>query len=1464
MSRSSGPKVSIVVPVYNVDPALLSLCFASVERQTFRQSDFEAIIVDDCSDSAETIAVIDEFVERVGNASLVRHETNRGLNEARRSGTRVAVGEFVTFLDGDDMLARDAAEAFFMESVALKVDIVTAPLVRWDPVCLSFDDYGGSGQALSESRNDRLKEIFTASHSFTMCGRAFRRELLSDDVFDMPAGVLHEDITTTPRALAKADRVGTVQKPLYFYTVNPDSITGELSERRIDGIFSGVASWVALAEGLGVLREVGDAISTGAEKFVNTFVERSALGYHDLDTKISLLRRIAVAYGDLRVERAVPTLPGSSFLEIFRATVPGSVEERQVLEAYVAQHQDDFQARRAPARTKEMAHRLRNSRISLACKDKVVFVCQVDYQVRTAARLARELRKQGIACVILDNSRVVAGGKRASGRRETELLWRTQLIHVDRLPYGSDWLATASLVITFNDFNEDFTTALEYRHRLGLPSVCMVEGINDFLRVDAESVRSLPYRRCDVVFLAGQHDKRFFEDRRTAVVGLPNIEDLYGLNVTFPEQPVMALNVNFTYGVLEDRREQYVKTALKGAKAAGFDVAITQHPMDKGSMPAGLVTESTQYELIEQTSVFVSRFATGILEALASGKPVIYFNPHGEQVEKFGDPMGAFEVATTADELAAALGRVQRDIADGIDFRARAAAFMKFHASVELDQKTSVERFSDAVKRIIVESQPRQIEVASRVLNTLTGASIVRMDDDLIMGNMEREHHVQLNEEELIGRYFGERIGLMIDVGANVGNSLDIFLGKGWMVHAFEPDAQNRMKLLDHFPPQRRLVVNDQAVSSTHGQRLPFFASDESVDINGLSPFIDSHEQVSEVMTTTLDHYMAARNIEHVDFLKIDVEGFDKFVLDGFPWDRDLPDVVLTEFEDAKTVPLGYTTGDMAQQLIDLGYVVYTSEWHPIIRYGTAHDWRCMRRYDPDYDVSNTWGNLIAFRELPDENRLAALLEMTLKVSPQAPKPAQPAASSAPARRRWSTNRADTIRRHSPGLYKVVRRLRHALTRQGVAARERSLLARIAQLLWWVGKAAAKRVALTATLAVVLTAAVVTAVVVDSDSGRVGAWVVVGLACVLAAGLAAAAIFREAFRRLDAKGMERLISATDKLDRTITSLVQQAVTDQDERSDRLMRPLRRDIERLAERTSDVERRAGDVERRAGDLRRDLKQERSERMLADAAMSSGAERDVVVLVTAQRTGSTVLFDRLRLHPSVEVEGVADTWRALGQSGRRYPSAFSDVDSSGQAIEVENGSGAMIPGRPLLGSPLWFVEKTHPEFFDFDVARLLDGVHNLEAAGRRVEVVLGIRDPVETMWSMAAYQQRDPGWYAWLDPAGIPDFVARSFETLAGVATSLSCRIMDYSGPPSQRAMLHELAVGLFGDSAEAADSWIDAVEAETVAGNRARREGSGFIGAPTTTRDPLGPDGIWSSAGVAIERAAAAYAAITGG
>src|SRR5690606_7034311 len=63
------------------------------------------------------------------------------------------------------------------------------------------------------------------------------------------------------------------------------------------------------------------------------------------------------------------------------------------------------------------------------------------------------------------------------------------------------------------------------------------------------------------------------------------------------------------------------------------------------------------------------------------------------------------------------------------------------------------------------------------------------------------------------------------------------------------------------------------------------------------------------------------------------------------------------------------------------GYSVYVSEWHPIVRYGIAHDWRRLVRYSPQLDVSTTWGNVIGFREDPGEHLLRSLVQQSLKFS---------------------------------------------------------------------------------------------------------------------------------------------------------------------------------------------------------------------------------------------------------------------------------------------------------------------------------------------------------------------------------------------------------------------------------------------------------------------------------------------------
>src|SRR5690606_1192346 len=123
--------------------------------------------------------------------------------------------------------------------------------------------------------------------------------------------------------------------------------------------------------------------------------------------------------------------------------------------------------------------------------------------------------------------------------------------------------------------------------------------------------------------------------------------------------------------------------------------------------------------------------------------------------------------------------------------------------------------------------------------------------------------------------------------------------------------------------------------------------------------FHDSHEQRQTVRATTLAR--ALRGVDSVDFLKVDTEGHDLFVLKGYDWSKP-PTAIICEFEDRKTLPLGYSLKDLADFLIDKGYSVLVSEWEPIVEYGQRHTWKRFSR-DPSSVSADGWGNLIASRD---------------------------------------------------------------------------------------------------------------------------------------------------------------------------------------------------------------------------------------------------------------------------------------------------------------------------------------------------------------------------------------------------------------------------------------------------------------------------------------------------------------------
>lgn len=241
-------------------------------------------------------------------------------------------------------------------------------------------------------------------------------------------------------------------------------------------------------------------------------------------------------------------------------------------------------------------------------------------------------------------------------------------------------------------------------------------------------------------------------------------------------------------------------------------------------------------------------------------------------------------------------------------------------------------------------------------VKNLLGTRYSRLLVRLIRGGNLHEVHIVEGAFKSLGT-----IGVMIDVGAHHGSSLDGFAEAGWTVYAFEPDPKNRAYLTSLVGHRPNVHIDIRGVSDAPKKDVPFFTSEVSTGISSLSSFHVSHREALRIDLVTLSQFAEEKHISRVDFLKIDTEGFDIFVLKGFPWERFTPQCVVCEYENRKTEALGYNTDDMYNFLIARGYEVAISEWCPVVEYGGSVTWKAFRRSPAEIDP-DSWGNLIAYR----------------------------------------------------------------------------------------------------------------------------------------------------------------------------------------------------------------------------------------------------------------------------------------------------------------------------------------------------------------------------------------------------------------------------------------------------------------------------------------------------------------------
>lgn len=232
---------------------------------------------------------------------------------------------------------------------------------------------------------------------------------------------------------------------------------------------------------------------------------------------------------------------------------------------------------------------------------------------------------------------------------------------------------------------------------------------------------------------------------------------------------------------------------------------------------------------------------------------------------------------------------------------------------------------------------------------------------------------VDVIRQSLIARQDG---GLMVDVGAQRGNTLVGFLDAGWDVIAFEPDPINLVELKVRHGNRQGLAILELALSDELRDNVDFYGSNRSTGISGLLHFDESHEVVASVEVSTLDVVLRDRGISSIDFLKIDTEGHDLAVLRGADLEALAPAIIVAEFDQFKANHGGHSLGEIEEYLQAAGYETFVSEWHPIDSYGGTHRWHRVCKAADDLADDLAWGNIIGVRSAENAQQLMQAIEI--------------------------------------------------------------------------------------------------------------------------------------------------------------------------------------------------------------------------------------------------------------------------------------------------------------------------------------------------------------------------------------------------------------------------------------------------------------------------------------------------------
>lgn len=229
-NNKNTPLVSVIVPIYKVEK-YLKACIDSILVQSYKN--YEVILVDDGSPD-HSGEICDDYKEQFDCIKVI-HQNNQGVSAARNNGVVASKGDFITFIDPDDIVTKDYIE--YLMSLILKYHA---------QISVGGSIYQYEGKDIKTPKAETMNAFYEPSEALSRMNyvigfgtvawaKMYKRSLVEANPY--PIGKRYEDIATTYKIIGDSTGVAFGNKQIYIWFQRPNSFMhNAFDERQLDGI----------------------------------------------------------------------------------------------------------------------------------------------------------------------------------------------------------------------------------------------------------------------------------------------------------------------------------------------------------------------------------------------------------------------------------------------------------------------------------------------------------------------------------------------------------------------------------------------------------------------------------------------------------------------------------------------------------------------------------------------------------------------------------------------------------------------------------------------------------------------------------------------------------------------------------------------------------------------------------------------------------------------------------------------------------------------------------------------------------------------------------------------------------------------------------------------------------------------------------------------------------------------------